>query len=121
MNTQHLTRMIVLSLISLGLMVACGGAGSTAGGESPKVSVVCQVVSDAVNCTATEIEGTQNVTACWDVKINCKNGATSTASACEAVSATKPSIHILNEKEFTDIKRCRVTSMSVENIKVTKN
>ena len=117
---QRIVRTLFVVAAILGVSGCCKDGSSTSE-KNPEVSVVCQVIGGTVNCTATEVQGTTSVKTCWNVTLNCKSGSSSSASACENVSAAKPAIHTLTEDEFKDIKTCQVASLNVHNVKVTKD
>ena len=101
---------------ALGISLLLLALGCQQGAE---IYVECKGAADGVSCDVTHRKGKSAGKACWDVVLNCENGAALKARACETVAPEEVKTVTIPESEFGDLSACdQPSGMEVTNMKV---
>jgi hypothetical protein len=89
-------------------------------GVDVRVNVSCENVSDGLTCDVVHTAGAHKVTACWDLKIPCNNGASATASACQVVDGGGKEVKKIPLSEIGGVNQCdKPKEIKLENMKLS--
>ena len=82
-----------------------------------QVYVECGGSPAGFNCTVTHREGSDHVNACWQVYVECANGAKVTADSCQAVDPGQSTSKVIPLDKIIGLDKCdAAASTAVRNI-----
>lgn len=91
-----------------------------AGCTRNRAEVQCQSNgSGAIECSIRHTTGDDNVETCWDAVIQCRNGKSATAHACQSLAPSQMATKVLSEQDFRGIGECDTPNgFTVANTKI---
>jgi hypothetical protein len=109
---------------ALSLAIAIAATSLALGcGKPVTANVNCNEHTKGFLCTvSTQAGGSSNYSVCWDIKVACADGQKLDANTCQDIGGEGKATTVVPNEKFTG-GRCavgKVTGITVENVKITK-
>lgn len=108
----------MLKTIALILVVCATAAGCS---KPVKAKVNCQEHTLGFACSVTTEGGTgKKFSVCWDIKVNCADGAQLDAKTCQEVAGDGAASSVVPNNKFTGgtCKVGKITGIAVDNVAI---